>query len=652
MLTALLPLFFAAGGSERAFDKPSIDWLLSLGSVAEVSVNPKSQALLVEVDGFDNDKKRKQIYSLEAAGKAPQKIADGNAPAWAPDGKSFAYLADDKGVQQLFVQASGGSEPHRITHGKRAIEEFTWIDNTHFAAVFTKRIGCSQNCADEAESPEPPVVYVADDLLFRHWDSWTVGKRSVIAEVTLDGATKQLSEDSSDAPPFELQAPRNFDASPDGRYLAYGVAPSKNAAISNDLDIVLLDRQTGTRVKVSDSPGIDDQPRFSPDGKSIAYLSQARAGYESDRAVVWLYTLKTGKRIALSASLDRNISEIVWAADAKSLWLAAADDGGDSLYHATLDGKVERVLWAPSLELLAMSGKNPLLVTSTATNPGLLSTLKGKQTELVADFNHDIVLKNVPTSESIHFKARDGTPLQAWLTFPAGAKHGDKLKTFIMIHGGPQSAFTGGYSARWNAPLFASLGYLIVQPNPRGSTGFGQKFTEAVDHQFGGAPFRDVMDATDEVIKRGDADAAQMCAGGASYGGYMTNWIATQTDRFKCLISHAGLYDTTADYGTTEELWFDEWEMGKTPWENPQGYAEFSPSRFVDKIKTPMLITHGELDYRVFHSHALSLFTALRRRGVPARLAIFPNENHWILSAPGKRAWWGEVSRWLGEHLN
>jgi dipeptidyl aminopeptidase/acylaminoacyl peptidase len=664
-MQALFALILAAGGRGQNFATPTMDWLLSLGSIAEVALSPVSGALLVEVDGFAGDEKTKRLYFVARVGAKPQLLADTGkafAPEWSPNGKAFAYLRDDGlhqdslhdngGVAQLVVREVGGAA-RVMTHGKRPIEEFSWIDEAHVALSYNKRVGCTHACLDEPEV-DPPTAYVADELLFRHWDSWTAGKRIVLAELTLaTGALRQVSSDDSDAPPYQLLEPRDFAAGAGGRWLAYGVAPVKDAAVSNDLDLVLLDRASGARRVISDSRGIDDVPRFSPDGRLIAYRSMARAQAEADRAVLWLYDVNAQTRRPLSDALDRSIKELAWSPDSRFVYFTADDDGGQSLYRvAATGGEVSRLRWAPALELFAVTSTHIFVTLGSPLSGGALTALahdKPDEGALVADFNAGISLAKAPTFEPIHVRARDGTALQAWLTRPANA--GKNLRTVVLLHGGPQGAWDGGFTSRWNATLFAGLGYLVIQPNPRGSMGFGQKFTDAVTRHWGGVPYDDIMDVIDDVVRRGDANPAAMCAAGTSYGAYMVDWMAGHTNRFKCLISHAGLFDLTQDYGTTDELWADEWDIGGVPWENPQGYAEYSPSRFVTQMKTPMLLTHGELDYRVFQSQSLSLFTALRRQGVPARLVIFPGENHWILGAKAKRVWWQEVSAWLGHYL-
>lgn len=666
MLAFFMTCLTTAGGQRvvtPTFATPTIEWMLSLGTVAAVSSNPVSAALLVEVDGFSGDEKTKRLYLMTpnaqgvfAANTKAELIAApdrSSAPEWSPSGKSYAYLSTEKNHTQLVVREPGGA-PRVVTHGKRPIEEFTWIDDAHVVVSYSKRLGCVKDCLDEAEG-EPPVAYVADELLFRHWDSWTVGKRTVLAEVSLaTGEVTQISSDDSDAPPFELSEPRDFAASHDGRFIVHGVAPRKNAAISNDLDLVLYDRLKATRVTVSSSRGADNMPRVAPDGRSVAFISQAREFAEADRGVLWLYDVATGARRALSGALDRPVSGYEWSRDARTIYFTVADDGGESLYAVDVaSAALSKLRWAPQVEILAVTAKQLIVLLGTPLNAGAISamTLTAPDTDvLLADFNAGIVLAEKPTFESIHVRAKDGTALQAWITRPAAG--GKKLKTVVLVHGGPQGVWTGGYNSRWNAALFAGLGYIVVQPNPRGSLGFGQKFTDAVSKHWGAEPYDDIMAVTDEVVRRGDADGNAMCAAGASYGGYMVNWMAGHTSRFKCLISHAGVFDLPLDYYGTEELWSDEWDFGQTPWENPRGYAEFSPSQFVAQMKTPMLITTGELDYRVSYMQSLALFTSLRRRDVPARLVVFPGENHWVLSAKAKRVWWNEVSGWLTKYLH
>lgn len=680
MAAALLPLGAQAGTlgalaaqqptastpGQTKFDTASVDWLLSVRDVASMTVHPKDRLAIVEVASYRNDKRFKELFLLDLTGKKPAQLltAPGEIetqPAFSPDGSHYALLAVKDGVAQLVVRQLASTAVVFAARYPRSIEEFTWgHDGASILFAFKQTKECSENC--HLQPVETSQVHASDTLPLRRWDSWVERDRSVLAKVNLaNGEVHRVTNARSDAPPFAVHGSRDFAVSSDGKYMAWAESDGDKSDVmwGTDTHITLLTLATGEQTRVSVSKGYDRTPRFTNDNKSLVWLSMQRAGYESDRNELHVYDIDTKQRRALTPGWDMTVQDFVVAPDGSSVLATVDDRGGNTLYKIALKGSAapERVLFAPSINLLAVEGSNAWLSLRSLTTGGAVSSLSltqkrtaGRDAAAVKllDFNDNLSLLNTPQAESITVKTKDHS-VQAWVVRPAGWKKGQKTPVFVLLHGGPQVAATLSFSTRWNPILWAARGYTVIEPNFRGSPGFGQAYTDKLSRHWSDA-YEDVMAVVDSEIAAGHIDGDKMCAGGASYGGYLTDWVATRTDRFKCLISHAGPYNLESQWGATEELFFSDFEHG-LPWQDRTVYEQQSPHRFVDRIKTPMLLTHGELDYRVPYTNSLELFSALQRRGVKSRLVVFSNENHWILNASNKRRWFNEMFTWIDAHL-
>jgi dipeptidyl aminopeptidase/acylaminoacyl peptidase len=432
----------------------------------------------------------------------------------------------------------------------------------------------------------------------------------------------------------------------------------------------------GTAVnRTADNPGADAQPSYSPDGRLFGWLSQRRAGFESDQ---WVFKVRdaaapAGRPTPWSAVLDRPVLSYSWCAPdsptGRVLW--SVDDSGRVAIvpvHVSgadagagpvpgLDAKPPRLVseGANSAAQAVGTSRSVVFLHGDAAHPNELYRVDGESARPVALTHHNDPLTaelDLPGAESFTFEGAGGDRVQGWLVRPPGFDASKKYPVVFLIHGGPQGAWHDEWHARWNYQMFAAPGYAVVAINPRGSTGFGQKFTDQISQDWTGKVYEDLMRGLDHALKAYPfLDRDRVAAAGGSYGGFMVNWIAGHSDRFKCLVSHAGVFDLTSKYGTTEELWFPEWEFGGTPWERPEHYRERSPSAFVRSFKTPTLVIHGALDFRVPDAQGLGMFTALQRRGVPSRYVFFPDEGHWILKPANRVVWWREVHDWLAKYL-
>ena len=470
-------------------------------------------------------------------------------------------------------------------------------------------------------------------------------------------APRDLTPGAADVPPFSLGGPEDYAFSPDSKEIAFSKKTDAVEAISTNSDIFTLDlAAAGAQPKrITTGPGADGGPQYSPDGKYLSWRSQARAGFEADRWTLNLLDRASGERRVVTANWDRAVDAWTFTPDSKSVYVGAEEDGLGRVFRFEIAGGPPK--------LVLKDGTNGD-VSGDARREGhrvLARIAHGAGGDLPGDGGrfgrhgrHD---RSTPTflaafalkpAESMTFAGAGGTPVQAWVVKPNGFREGVKYPLMYLVHGGPQGAWNDGWTYRWNAQVFASAGYVVFMPNPRGSTGFGQRFTDEISNDWGGKVFEDLMKGVDYAEKLPYVDASRKVAAGASYGGYMMNWFLGHTDRFKALVSHAGVFNLTSMYGVTEELWFPEWDLGGTPWTNPEGYAKWSPHTYAKNFKTPTLVTHGELDYRVPVGEGLQLFTTLQRQGVPSRLLVFPDEGHWINKPQNAALWYRTFLEWMG----
>jgi dipeptidyl aminopeptidase/acylaminoacyl peptidase len=439
-------------------------------------------------------------------------------------------------------------------------------------------------------------------------------------------------------------------------------------------------------VKVSTSAGGNFNPAYSPDGRFLAWRSEARAGYESDKFRLVVYDRAAKTLRDLLPSFDRWVEEFAWGTDSKKIYLAAGTEGEAPIFEATLDGRLTRLTSGGAFSVLhplpgsqkilasRMTVESPAEVVVEAVaagapdaNAGIsvpgtpatagLGPITVSQFSQLTHLNDALLAQlDLPRQESFWFTAADGTRLQGFLIRPPGFDPAKKYPVKFLIHGGPQGAWGDDWSYRWNPELFAANGYVVVMVNPRGSTGYGQKIVDGVNGDWGGKPFTDLMTGLDYAEEHFPfIDKNREAALGASYGGFMANWILGHTDRFKCIVSHDGMFNPESAYGATEELWFNEWEFKGRPWdyygkpdaENP--FRKWSPAMSAKNFKTPTLVIHGQLDYRLDVSEGFQLFTTLQRLHVPSKMLYFPDEGHWVLKPQNSELWYKTVNEWVDE---
>lgn len=668
VMTAALLLSLGIGRSQSNRHPITFDDLIGFGRVADPQVSPDGKWIAYSVTRYDKAKNagNSDIWVIPASGGDARQLTQSekrdNNPRWSPDGKNIAFISSRDGAPQIWVIDLSGGEARKLTTISTGADGVVWSRDGKLLA-FTSEVfpdckddECNKKRNEAAESSKVKAKII-DRLLYRHWDSWKDGKRTHVFILPAEGGTpRDLTPGDYDAPPFSLGGPTDYDFSPDGKEICFARNTDRVEAASTNVDLWIVSTTGGEPVKITPNPAYDGSPLFSPDGRFIAYRAQTRAGFESDKFELTLYDRNAKTSRSVTASLDRSVSSMDWAPDSQSLFFTAEDEGHSAVFHVSAGGGDALRVIENSFNddvKIAPDGRSLVFTRQSLSTPIEIyrADSDGRNARPASRVN-EAALQKIEMGEvqSARFTGAGKTPVQAWLVKPPGFDPSKKWPAIVLIHGGPQSAWNDAFSYRWNMQMFASRGYVILAPNPRGSTGFGQQFTNEISGDWGGKVYEDIMKGVDYLVQLPFVDGGRVAAAGASYGGYMINWIAGHTNRFRCLVSHDGVYNTVSMYGSTEELWFPEWEFKGTPWTNPDLYSRWSPANFVQSFKTPTLIIHGELDYRVPVAEGFQFFTALQRMNVPSKLLYFPDEGHWVLKPQNSELWYKTVLDWIDRY--
>lgn len=676
-MLALATLDASAATSKIPF---TFDAMMRLQRIDDPQLSPDGKTVAFTVQSIDlpNNTKPTEIYTVPVDGDSPQMIThegSSNArPRWSPDGKRIFFISNRTNGSQIWSMDLSGSDAKEITNLPTEVDGVTLSPDGRFVA-FTSDV--YQDCAGSDVKPGAPYdstcnkskldaeaaskvkARVFDSLLYRHWTQYRGTRRQhlLIQPADASGQPRDLTPGDLNAPPFSLGGPEPYVFSPDSKQITYVANTDPDQALSTNSDLFTIAVAGGDARRITTSPGADQGPLYSPDGKYLAYRTQTKGGYESDQWRLAVLDLQRGTMNVLADSLDRWVEYYTWSPDSTNLFFTVDDHGTNPLLMIPVAGgpirtiaqgptTVSSVQFSPdnkTMIYLDQSGSRPAEINKAVSKGGAGVPL----THL-----NDAILNTYELTplERISVDSRDGAKIESFVVKPPGFDPAKKYPVLFTIHGGPQGDWGESWSYRWNAQVFAGAGYLVVQPNPRGSIGYGQAFTEAVSGDWGGRAYDDIMATADYVSNLPYADKDRMVAAGASYGGYMIDWILGHTDRFRALVSHAGVYDLRSEAGTTEELWFPKWEFGGLPWENPELYDKWSPSNYVKNFKTPTLVTHGEIDYRVPIGQGQQLFTALQVMKVPSKLVQFPDEGHWILKPQNSQFWYRTVLDWLNRY--
>ena len=680
MWIALLILPSLCFSQKRPF---TFEDMMALKRVSEPQVSPDGKWVAfsaVEVN-LQANIKTPHLWIVPLAGGGSgveaRQITSGEAgedrPRWSPDGKQIAFISAKGGGSQVWVvnfdsaSAALAGDPRQLTTISTEADGEVWSpDGKNILFISAVYPDCHDDACnrvrDEEKTKSKVKATIFSHLFYRHWTSYNGGKRTHLFLVPVaGGVARDLTPGDHDVPPFQLGGADLYSFSPDGREVAFTSNIDEVEATSTNNELFTVPVNGGAPKKITSNPASDSTPRYSPDGKFIAYLAQVRPGYESDRFRLMLYDRATGARRNLTEDFDRWVGSFVWAPDSRQIYFVAADQGQSPIYSLNIANGAHSKLLPDTNDDLAITadGKTLLFTRMSIRYPNeiyqaQLADPTGRI--LAAPLTHvnDAVLSQVGMSplESFWFSGAEKAKVQGFLLRPPAFNPERKYPMKFLIHGGPQGAWGDDWSYRWNPELFAANGYVVVMINPRGSTGYGQKFIDDINGDWGGRAYVDLMSGLDYVERTYPfVDPHRECALGASFGGYMVNWILGHTDRFRCLVSHDGIFNTESAYGTTEELWFPEWEFRGTPWTNRALYRKWSPHLEAVNFKTPTLVVHGQLDYRLDVSEGFQLFTTLQRLKVPSKMLYFPDEGHWVLKPQNSQLWYRTVNDWVDAWL-
>jgi dipeptidyl aminopeptidase/acylaminoacyl peptidase len=666
-----LALVSVAAQDTRRF---TIDDLLKVRRVGDPQISPKGDLVAYTITEINKDANHgvTQIYVVPLGGGAPRQLTNDEhssaSPRWSPDGSKLAFISARDGEDQIWTIDVASGALKKITGISTGAGDPVWAPDGEWLAFTSdvypecKTDACNKERAEQVANSKVK-AHVTDHLLFRHWKAWKEGMRSHVFVVSAAGGeAKDLTPGDYDAPPFSLGGPTDYAFSPDSKELAFASNHDKVEATSTNGDIFLVSVKGGAARNITAANhAYDGSPQYSPDGRYIAYRSQVTPGYESDRFRLMLYDRKSGRARSLTETLDSWVDEFAFAPDSQKIYLAAGDRGLEPIYSVSVNGGRLRKVVAEGFngDIHPSADGNTLVFSrSSMTRPSEIYRANadgGGVTALTSTNDALISSFNLQPAEEVSWTGAMGTKVSGWIVKPANFSSKKKWPLLVLIHGGPQGAWEDNWGYRWNPQIFANAGYVVFAPNPRGSTGYGQQFTSEISGDWGGKVFIDLKNGVAKMATLPYVDKNRIGAAGASYGGYMIDWIEGHNDdphfHYKVLVSHDGVYNLTSMTGATEELWFTDWEFKGTPWSNPAMYDRWSPHKFVQNFKTPILIITNTLDYRVPEGEGLQLFTAVQRMGVESKLVDFPDEGHWVMKPQNSEFWYHTVLGWLDKHL-
>ena len=650
--------------------------------VSDPKISPDGRTAMyaVRTTDVDSNTRATMTYLVPITGGTPRPFPNATVHAsearWSPDGRSIAYVSGG----QLWIADVTGANPRQLTKLTGGADGPVWAPSGAWigfiSRVYPTCLDDPCNAAKQRAAAASKVkAHVVDQLMYRHWTQYDDSTRGHLFVVAPNGSELHDATPGVryDIPPGPFGGSEGYAFSPDGKELAYTAKDQgREDAWSTDINVYTVSVQGGTPVVITASNrGADENPVYSPDGRTILYQSQERAGFESDQWRLMVYDRTTHTTTRLASAWDRNADSYSFSPDGHTIYIQTVDAAREKVYGLTQRGNAWDV--SPTLLIsghsntnlsLSKDGRTFIWTRDAVDHPAevFTGTWTGSSVTGIAQLTHEndalVAQLQLNAPEEFWFKGALGDSIQGFALKPPQYTPGKKFPVLLIIHGGPQSAFLDSWHLRWNFSLFAAGGggFAVVFMNPHASPGYGQKFVDEVSKDWGGAPYKDLMMGLDTALARNVAwmDTMHVGAAGASYGGYMVNWIAGHTTRFKALFTHDGVFNLENMYGATEELWFPDWEYGGPYWDKhamETQYRVWSPHLYAANFRTPHLIVHGELDYRVPLTEGLSMFSALQRQGVPSRLIIFPDEGHWVSKPQNQRLWYGQVFAWFDKYL-
>ncbi|MEF2642555.1 MAG: S9 family peptidase [Paramuribaculum sp.] len=679
--TALIMGASASAAEPALIDKPAftptngqydIDALEALGRVSAPAVSPDGKKILygVSYESVEQNKSNLDLYVMNIDGSGVTRITatpeSESGYAWIDGGRKIAFMNPVDGKMQLWVMNADGSDRKAVSSVENGIQGFLFSPDEK-RVVMIGTVKYSREAKDIYPDLPDATGRVIDDLMYKHWDEWvTEIPHPLIGEFNGTEVTDVvdiMQDEPYESPMKPFGGIESFAWSPDSQQLIY-VSRKKTGleyAVSTNSDLYLYDLATATTRNLTEGMmGYDTNPAYSPDGKYVAWLSMEHDGYESDKNRIFIMDMGTGAKTDLTTDWDYTADQIAWNPDGKSIYFIAAKDGVTPIFSIALkdkkvsvvaDGTFDYAALAPAGKKLLISMRHSMLMPNE-----IVSVEKGKVTQ-ISNVNTELLSQlKMPTVEKRMVPTTDGKLMTTWVVYPPEFDATKQYPSILYCQGGPQQAVSQFWSYRWNLALMAAQGYIVIAPNRRGLPGFGTEWNAQISKDYGGQNMRDYFSAVDDMKRESYIDPKHIGAVGASYGGFSVYWLAGHHEgRFAAFIAHAGIFNMETQYLETEEMWFANWDMGGAYWDKNNEAAQrtfaTSPHRFVDKWDTPILITHGEYDFRILASQGMMAFNAARLRGVPAEMLIFPDENHWILKPQNAIMWQRVFFRWLDRWL-
>lgn len=657
-----------------------IDALEALGRVSEPRVSPDGKRVLfgVSYESVPQNKSNRDLYVMNIDGTGVTRITktaqSENSAVWIDNGTRIAFVYTEKGSSpQLWVMNADGTERHAATNIEGGIEGFLFSPDQS-KVVLIRTVKYNRTASDIYPDLPKATGRVIDDLMYKHWDTW-------VTEIphpfigAFDGQTVTDLKDIMEGEPYEAPmrpfgGVESFAWSPDSKILVYTSRKKTGMeyALSTNSDLYAYNLTTGTTTNLTEGMmGYDTNPAFSPDGRYMAWLSMERDGYEADKNRLFIRDNATGQKTDLTSDWDYTIEEFAWNPNGKNIWFIAYHQGVAPIFNMEVathkvttvaEGLYDYTSLAPVDNKTIVTMRHSMLRPNEIYRIGPKTKKGVKEDVALTDINGDIFAQlTMPTIEAKKVPTTDGKKMLTWVIYPPKFDASQKYPAILYCQGGPQSAVSQFWSYRWNFALMASNGYIMIAPNRRGVPGFGTEWEEQISKDYPGQNMRDYLSAVDYMKANEPAiDPARIGATGASYGGFSVYWLAGNHDkRFAALLAHAGIFNTEAQYLETEEMWFANWDMGGAFWDKDNAVAQrtfaTSPHRFVDRWDTPIMISHGEKDYRILASQGMAAFNAAKMRGIPAEMVIFPDENHWILKPQNAVMWQRLFFRWFDRWL-
>ena len=671
----------AMADDEKIIDKPSfksedgvfnIEALQALGRVSSPTLSPDKKKILygVSYESVEQNRSNNDLYVMNIDGTENTRItktprSEANA-VWINGGSKIAFLYPENGVMQMWVMNADGSDRKMVSNVEKGVNGFV-LSPDETKVLFISNLKSATTAQDIYPDLPKATGIVVNDLMYKHWDEWvTEIPHPFLAD--FNGSELTNTIDIMEGEPYEAPMKpfggiESLAWSPDGKEVIYvsRKKTGKEYAESTNSDLYLYNIEAKTTVNLTEGMmGYDTNPVYSPDGKYVAWLSMERDGYESDKNRIFILNRKTGEKTDLTKDWDYTVNSIAWNPNGKSIFFVAHHQGVTPVFNVDLKKKEVKEIVSGVVDyadIVTVDDKTLIATNHSMLYPNEIFSVKNGKATKLSTVNDEIFAQlTMPTVEKRLIPTTDGKQMTTWIIYPQNFDKTKKYPSILYCQGGPQQAVSQFWSYRWNFALMAANGYVVIAPNRRGLPGFGTEWNEQISGDYGGQNMKDYLSAVDEMKKESFIDADHIGATGASYGGFSVYWLAGNHDnRFAALFAHAGIFNTEAQYLETEEMWFANWDLGGAFWDKDNKVAQRtfsqSPHRYVDKWTAPIMISHGEFDFRILASQGMQAFNAARLRGIPTEMVIYPDENHWILKPQNAVMWQRLFFRWFDKWL-